>query len=197
MKAETDSRSVGHRAFEQMESSSGERDSLTDPELVELYTAHADFVWRSLARYGIPMSLIDDGVQDVFLIARRKLATYDERGRCTAWLVSICRRVAAGYRRSQARRDERERDAAVLGREPVDPERELAMRDAAAFVQSFLDGLEPARRDVFILCDVEGLSAPEASQALGIKLNTVYSRLRHARKRFEMAIVRREREKRR
>jgi len=32
-----------------------------------------------------------------------------------------------------------------------------------------------------VLADVEGLSAPEIADALGCKLNTVYSRLRRAR----------------
>jgi RNA polymerase sigma-70 factor, ECF subfamily len=41
--------------------------------------------------------------------------------------------------------------------------------------------LSPKRRDVFVLSDIEGLSAPEIADALGCKLNTVYSRLRRAR----------------
>jgi RNA polymerase sigma-70 factor (ECF subfamily) len=38
--------------------------------------------------------------------------------------------------------------------------------------------------------DVEGFSAPEIAEALELKLNTVYSRLRRAREDFERALAR-------
>jgi RNA polymerase sigma-70 factor (ECF subfamily) len=43
---------------------------------------------------------------------------------------------------------------------------------------------------VFTLHDVEGLSASAISELLGIKLNTVYSRLRRARAQFRGAVAR-------
>jgi len=42
---------------------------------------------------------------------------------------------------------------------------------------------------VFFLSDIEGLTAPEIAAALGVKLNTVYGRLRLARKRFEKVVA--------
>jgi RNA polymerase sigma-70 factor (ECF subfamily) len=43
-------------------------------------------------------------------------------------------------------------------------------------------------RDVFVLVDIEGLTAPEVAHALGLNLNTVYSRVRVGRQRFAEAI---------
>jgi RNA polymerase sigma-70 factor (ECF subfamily) len=45
-----------------------------------------------------------------------------------------------------------------------------------------LDGLPDEQRAVFVLADVEEMSAPEIAAALEVNLNTVYSRLRSARK---------------
>ncbi len=42
---------------------------------------------------------------------------------------------------------------------------------------------------VFYLSDIEGLTAPEIATALDVNLNTVYGRLRLARKRFERALA--------
>jgi RNA polymerase sigma-70 factor (ECF subfamily) len=53
-----------------------------------------------------------------------------------------------------------------------------------------LDGLDEAKREVFVLAELEELSAPEIAQALGINLNTVYSRLRAARQTVEAAAAR-------
>ena len=70
------------------------------------------------------------------------------------------------------------------------PDDSLAQAQALAAVQEFLDGLEEGRRMVFALIDIEGLRAPEVAQALGLNLNTVYSRLRLARAQFEAYIQR-------
>jgi RNA polymerase sigma-70 factor (ECF subfamily) len=51
--------------------------------------------------------------------------------------------------------------------------------------------LDDVKREVFVLADLEQMSAPEIAEALEIPLNTVYSRLRTARRAFEDALARR------
>jgi RNA polymerase sigma-70 factor (ECF subfamily) len=57
-------------------------------------------------------------------------------------------------------------------------------------VQEVLGAMEPGRREIFVLAEVEELSAPEISDALSVPINTVYSRLRLARGEFRDAIRR-------
>ena len=45
-----------------------------------------------------------------------------------------------------------------------------------------LGTLDEDKRAVFVLVEIEEMSAPEAAEALGAKVNTVYSRLRAARR---------------
>jgi RNA polymerase sigma-70 factor (ECF subfamily) len=52
-------------------------------------------------------------------------------------------------------------------------------------VYSFLEELPAPQREVFVLAELELESAPDIASALGVPLNTVYSRLRLARARFE------------
>ena len=52
-------------------------DSEASRELAELYTEHFAFVWRSARRLGVPLSAVDDAVQDVFLVAHRKLTEFE------------------------------------------------------------------------------------------------------------------------
>ena len=63
-------------------------------------------------------------------------------------------------------------------------------------VFEILDSLDPEKREVFVLCDVEEMTAPQVAELLGIKLNTVYSRLRTARQAFNAAAKARAREQR-
>ena len=51
-------------------------------------------------------------------------------------------------------------------------------------VARFVDGLDEVLRDVFLLSEVDGLTAPEIVQATGTKLNTVYTRIRTSRRLF-------------
>jgi len=77
--------------------------------IAQVFAAHADFVWRSLRRLGVPAADADDALQEVFLVVHRRLADYEDRGFMRAWLFSISRQVSSHYRRSTKRSEERHR----------------------------------------------------------------------------------------
>ncbi len=149
----------------------------------------------------MPDAGIDDATQDVFLVVHRRLQDFDGRTPLRSWLIGIARKVAARHRDRARRRSQRLElldDGTQLHDEgSVGPHSGAIRVEAAAFVESFLAGLPPKLRGVFQLCEVEGMSAPEVSDALGIPVNTVYSRLRLARERFEAGLVRRRHRERR
>lgn len=157
-------------------------------DLSALYAAHHEFVWRVLANLGVTPAAVEDAVQDVFLVMHRRKDELEDRGIARGLLFGIARRVARSHRR-RAQRPER---LALLPDAPAaaTPDEELARRQAAAIVETFLDGLDDDRRMVFVLADVEGLPMPEIAEMLGIKLNTAYSRLRLVRQQFHAAVSR-------
>lgn len=156
----------------------------------ELYDAHFAFVWRSARRLGVQEDALDDVVQEVFIVAYRKLAGFEGRSSLRTWLFGILRRVTSDYRRKQARRR-----TEPLYEEPTAPASEgplHAMEEARAraLVHEALACLDLPFREVLILADLEQMTAPDIADALELKLNTVYSRLRTARRRFEAALRR-------
>jgi len=48
-------------------------------DVATIYDQHVDFVWRSLRRLGVPDRLVDDAVQDVFIVVHRRLAEFEYR----------------------------------------------------------------------------------------------------------------------
>jgi RNA polymerase sigma-70 factor (ECF subfamily) len=148
-------------------------------------------VWRSLRRLGIPQPQLDDAVQDVFLVVHRRLGEFEGRSTVKTWLFGIALRVASVHRRSAARRP-----TEPLTEEPADVAAPAAAeslseaREAARLVHQLLDSLDEDRRAVFVLSELEQMTAPEISAALGVNLNTVYSRLRLARRDFDAALAR-------
>ena len=76
---------------------------------------------------------------------------------------------------------------------PISTPHERAGREdaeAAAFVESFLAGLDPKKRDLFILAVLEEMTIPEVATTLSIPVNTAYTRLRAVRADFERALGR-------
>ena len=163
----------------------------TPATLRGLYTAHMRDVWHTLRRLGVQHRDLEDATHEVFLIAFRRWETFDHERSGRAWLVGIAWRVAAGERR-------RSRNRVVnLGfeREPGDHDTQNAeeLTGAAqdrALVHTVLATLPDDQRDVFVLHELDGLSMPEVSAAVDAPLNTLYSRLRLARKKFKSEVLR-------
>ena len=166
------------------------------PAFAAAYREHHAFVWRILRHLGVAPAQLDDRLQDVFLVVYRRWDSYDPASSMRSWLYGICRRVAADGRRAE-RRSERRLQAVAPPSPAAGPEQAVAQAEAADFVDDFLAGLDPERREVFVLAEVEYLSAPDIAAATGVKLNTVYSRLRVARELFARAVERRIRAERR
>ncbi len=165
------------------------------PAFREVYERYFGLVWRTLRRSGVPESSVEDAAQETFVQVHRSLATFEGRASISTWVYRIARNVALNQHRYAARRW-RERDHDELDddrdRDPHDdPERHAEQRDAWHTLARLLGQIPESRREVLVLADVEDLPAPEIAEMLGIPSNTVYSRLRIARRELE-ALVERE-----
>ena len=151
-----------------------------------IYDDHFAFVWRTLLHFGVPSECAEDAAQEVFVTLHRRRGDYDPATPLRSWLWGMCRRVAHTARRGLARADRR----ASLAPPPVaslSPDAGLERKQAVDFVAGFLTSLPEELREVFVMMELEGMTASEAAIAIGAKTNTVYSRLRLARAQFERA----------
>jgi RNA polymerase sigma-70 factor (ECF subfamily) len=161
----------------------------------ELYERHVDFLWRNARRLGVGDDAVDDVLQQVFLVVHRRLPELAIAGSEKAWLFGVLVRVVRDHKRS-LRRKSPHRFFALTDPETLaddrgrQPDESLARAEAAALVQSWLDALDDDKREVFILADIEQLSAREIGEATNTNPSTVYSRLRAARQAFEAAAAR-------
>lgn len=158
-----------------------------------VYDEWFDFVWRSARRLGVDEPAVDDVAQDVFLVVHRRLADFEGRSSLKTWLFSITLRVVSDWRRTRRRKgglSPLPDDDALADRQSVEPGRVLEKAEAVRLLHRLLDELDEDKRAVFVLAELEGQTAPEIATGLGIPVNTVYSRLRVARERFESALAR-------
>lgn len=158
-----------------------------------MYRRNFRFVWRVLRHSNVVEADLDDAVHEVFLIALRKWNTLEEREQLRPWLLRVARNVGSRKRRRRERAQAREAHA-MTPAAPADPERVAAQQAAHEQLQHFLNTLRPQQRDIFVAVEIGGMSVPQACEALNVRLNTAYSRLRAARLAFRNLVERLEAE---
>lgn len=158
-----------------------------------VYQQHFEFVWAMTRRFGVAPEAMDDVVQEVFLVVNAKLSTVERPESLRSWLYSIVRRTASGHRRKV---NHHRASSPVTVEELPDGEGTPTPADLAEQNEqvrrlwSLLQELDPPKRELFIMAELEEFTCPEIAEALNIPLNTAYSRLRHAREAFEAALAR-------
>jgi RNA polymerase sigma-70 factor (ECF subfamily) len=174
-----------------------------DPEegtltLESLYRREVSFVWRTLARLGIPEADRKDLTQEVFIVAQRRWSTLRDSAAARPWLYGICRRLAARYRRKAFRRRERAvPDLPEVGNHGVGPEEAACEREARAVLDTILGRMSLDQRVVFVMFEIDEVSTPDIARDVGCPLGTVYSRLSAARRVFRRELERLEAKRRR
>ena len=125
----------------------------------------------------VPVGEVDDLVQDVFLLALRRLSTLRETGSFGAWLAVIARNLANDYHRRSVPEDQ----LAPQGQRTDDTnEREIEHGNISGDDQSpavaILDAiraLPDAYRETLILRLVEGMTGPEIAARTGLTHGSV------------------------
>jgi RNA polymerase sigma-70 factor (ECF subfamily) len=124
---------------------------------------------------------IDDVMQDVFIRMQRGLSALRDEERFTSWLFQIARSSVADHMRVRARHplpaEPHEDD---LPDEPAEDDREAA-RTLSACVSVFVARLPSPYREAVTLVELEGLTAREAAEMVGISVSGMKSRVQRGR----------------
>jgi RNA polymerase sigma-70 factor (ECF subfamily) len=172
-------------------------------------SSNTDYCQAAFARYVLPevdvllrvaRSLAhrpadaEDLVQDTLVRAFQGIEGFDG-SHPRAWLLTIMRN--AEINRHRRRRPELldnqdatfERLAAIERPDETTPEGLVVGETFDTVVSDALAALPDRFRQVVILVDVDGLSYAEASEALGVPVGTIMSRLHRARARMRQRLI--------
>jgi RNA polymerase sigma factor (sigma-70 family) len=177
--------------------------SLSDEELLDRYLARrdepAEDAFAELVQRHGPMVLgvcrrilgdahaAEDAFQATFLILARKAAMVVRREKVAGWLYIVAVRTAREARARAARHRAREKH--VSRPITVEPPDEEFPDEQRAIVDEELARLPARYRDPLVLCELEGLSRPEAARRLGIPEGTLSSRLARGKDRLRVRLV--------
>jgi RNA polymerase sigma-70 factor (ECF subfamily) len=171
------------------------REAIPLPSFHSVYDDYFDFVWSCTRRLGVPADAVDDVVQEIFIVVHARLKTLERPASLRSWLYSVVRRTVSTYHRSRHARSARESSppalddvASAMQPSPLDL---AVLSDELKGLWRLLGELDAPKREVLVLAELEEMTMPEIAQAIGIPLNTAYSRLRAARHDFNEAFLRR------
>jgi RNA polymerase sigma-70 factor, ECF subfamily len=153
-----------------------------DPSAFRTIVVHTqDRLYRLAARIMGSAADAEDVMQEAYVKAYRALrdGRFGDRAELTTWLRRVVVNACIDALRRRAARpiadDSARADDAVAPH--LDPEARAALRD----LSNWLGELPPEQRAAIVLCAVEGLTTPEAAEALGCSVGAVEQRLVRAR----------------
>jgi RNA polymerase sigma factor (sigma-70 family) len=131
--------------------------------------------------------LVEEVLNDVMLAIWKGAASFDGRSRPSTWIFGIAyhKALKALARRSQEPAGPQE------GPEPVDteePERLAVRRELAGVLNRAIGTLSPDQRAVVELTYYYGLAYQEIAEIVGCPVNTVKTRMFHARRRLKQLL---------
>jgi RNA polymerase sigma-70 factor (ECF subfamily) len=156
-------------------------------EFRAIYDAWFEDVSRWIRALGGLDADRDDIVQEVFLVVRRRLKFFDG-GNLAGWLYRITSRQVRDFRRRAwvkhifTKRRAQEPD--VLPHGGTSPAAALERKEEQRVLHALLAKMAEVRRTAFVLFEIDGLSGDEIARIQSVPLNTVWTRLHHARREF-------------
>ena len=162
-----------------------------DPAALEaLLTANREIVFRYGLRYCRTTEDAEDAVQETLWAAARSIRTFRRAAAITTWLFAIVRNTCHRLVR-QHRSEEDLADVLPTLADPRDPiEDQVTAEQIERILANAIARLDADHREVILLRDVEGLTAPEAASHLSISVGALKSRLHRARSELRTSALR-------
>ena len=164
-----------------------------DDALGALLAQHQDQIYRFGLRMCRDPEDARDVVQDTLLAMARGVRDFRGGSSLSTWLYTIARSYCIKKRRKSkfapAETASLDDDAHAIADPARGPDEALAGKRVATALEEAIGELEPMYREVLVLRDVEGLSAAEVAEVLGVSVDAVKSRLHRARSAVRTALA--------
>lgn len=147
----------------------------------------------SIHRFGMRMCKnvhdAEDVMQDTLINIANHLGEFEGRSSLSSWVFALTR--SACVRKRRGLKNQPHADDSHLEHQPSPtrtPESQAENQELALALSNSLDSLSEEYREAIVLRDIEGLTAPEAAEALGISVDALKSRLHRAREALRVAM---------
>jgi RNA polymerase sigma-70 factor, ECF subfamily len=162
-------------------------------ELVRRYQRPiAAYVYRMVGDYDSALDL----TQEVFIKVYNSLSRYRSEFKFSTWIYKIAHNAAIDHLRRHAVREqtlsgsvEGERREITIESKRLTPEQESERKERRMEIESVVQLLQPAYRELIVLRHSHDLSYDEIAEVTGLPLGTVKNRLFRAREAMRELLV--------
>jgi RNA polymerase sigma-70 factor, ECF subfamily len=152
-----------------------------------LYRRHEPWLSPRLGRRCADRQIVEEAVQDTFVVVWRTAARYESRGQVAAWIWGIG--IHQLLHKMRPRRPLLDRLRLVRHDDQTSAEEQVLLGVQGGQLGVALDHLSPELRAVVQATVLDGLSTKEAAMLLGIPAGTVKTRMMRARKQLREALA--------
>lgn len=153
-----------------------------------LYEEHRHPVWSYCYRR-LPRDEVADAVEEVFLVAWRRLDDVPQGAAARPWLLGVARNVIRNADRSRRRRSRVEAKLQTAGVGVAESPESAVVRDAEdVALLAAVGRLRPIERELLRLRTWEELPLAEIGDVVGMSTRSVESRLARVRKKLARAM---------
>ena len=145
---------------------------------------------RPFVAHRVPSRDIDDVVQDVLVRMHRGLPELRDEERFAAWMFQVARNAIADRTRTNARAPSDAPDLDETPAPPADDDDRDAATSLARCVSLFVAQLASPYREAITLVELEGKTAKEAAEMVGISVSGMKSRVQRGRAQLREAFER-------
>lgn len=133
-----------------------------------------------------------DVLQETLLAVAKHIGEFRGDASLPTWVFQIARSFCIKKRRRRKGEPERSEalaDATTVSDRAPSPEQTASGKELEALLHDALQALPASAREVIVLRDVEGLTAPEVARVLGVSVDAVKSKLHRARSSLQKALA--------
>ena len=166
-----------------------------DPKAMDQLLARHE---QKIYRFGLRMCGNEDDARDVLqetlLAAFKNLGTFRGDAQLSTWLYQVARSFCIKQRRRRegepARLESMEgSEVRAIATDSTSLESRAHAREVGQVIQAAMNMLQEEQREALVLRDVEGLSAEEAAEVVGIEVGALKSRLHRARVQLKQSLA--------
>ena len=150
-----------------------------------LYIRYAPRVFRYLSRQIRQREIVEESLDDVMMVVWETAARFNGTSQLSTWILGIAHYKALKARARAAKADDVFKESEHGGVEIRGPEHVVADRELTDQILQAIEGLSAEQRAVIELAFYHDRSYAEIAEILNCPVNTVKTRMFHARQRLE------------
>ncbi len=143
---------------------------------------------RFISRFTQCQELVEEVINDVMFVVWQKAADFENRSRVSTWIFGIAYNKTQSAIIKQAKHNSSDVDDSPEQVDPTTPYSQLAQQQDLSQIQTALGRLSFEHQTVIVLTYIYGYSYPEISEVMSCPVNTVKTRMFHARKKMQVLL---------